>query len=42
MRKAFGGDIFKIQKAMGHININSTVTYLSFNEEDIEKAIMGI
>jgi len=42
MRKAFGGDIFKIKKAMGHKNINSTVAYLSFNEEDIEKAIMGM
>lgn len=42
MRKAFGGDIFKIQKAMGHKNINSTVAYLSFNEEDIKKAIMGM
>jgi integrase len=42
MRKEFRGDIFRIQKAMGHKNINSTVAYLSFNEEDIEKAIMGM
>jgi site-specific recombinase XerD len=42
MRQAFGGDIFRIQKAMGHKNINSTVQYLSFNEADIEKAIKGM
>lgn len=42
MRKAFGGDIYRIQKAMGHKNINSTVAYLSFNEGDIEKAIKGM
>ena len=42
MRLYFKGDIFKIQKAMGHKNINSTVAYLSFNEEDIEKAIRGM
>jgi integrase len=38
--KALGKDIFRLQKAMGHKNINSTVQYLSFNEADIEKAIL--
>ena len=42
MRRHFKGDIFKIQKAMGHKNINSTVAYLSFNEEDIDQAIKGM
>jgi integrase len=42
MRRSFGGDIFRIQKAMGHKNINSTVQYLSFNEADIDKAIRGM
>jgi integrase len=40
--KALGKDIFHLQKAMGHKNINSTVQYLSFNEADIEKAIRGM
>jgi len=40
--KALGKDIFRLQKAMGHKNINSTVQYLSFNEADIEKAIRGM
>jgi len=35
-------DIFRLQKAMGHKNINSTVQYLSFKEADIEKAIKGM
>lgn len=47
MRKAFADhvyealdrDIFRLQKAMGHKNVNSTVQYLSFKESDIEKAI---
>jgi len=38
--KALGKDIFRLQKAMGHKNINSTVQYLSYNEADIEKAIL--
>ena len=37
--EALDRDIFRLQKAMGHKNINSTVQYLSFNEADIEKAI---
>lgn len=40
--EALGQDIFRTQKAMGHANINSTVQYLSFREEDIEAAILGI
>lgn len=40
--KALGKDIFRLQKAMGHKNINSTVQYLSFKEADIEKAIRGM
>jgi integrase len=50
MRKTFanqvyerlGHDIFRLQKAMGHKNINSTAQYLSFKEADIEKAIKGM
>jgi len=40
--EALGRDIFRLQKAMGHKNINSTAQYLSFNEADIEKAIKGM
>ena len=40
--EALGRDIFRLQKAMGHKNINSTVQYLSFKEADIEKAIKGM
>ena len=40
--QALDRDIFRLQKAMGHKNINSTVQYLSFNEADIDKAIKGM
>jgi site-specific recombinase XerD len=49
MRKTFakrvhekvGKDLIKTQKALGHKNINSTVSYLSFAEEEIDEAILG-
>jgi site-specific recombinase XerD len=49
MRKTFarrmydklGRDLVKTQRAMGHRNINSTVVYLSFREEDIADAILA-
>ena len=34
-------DLVKTQKAMGHANINSTVQYLSFREEEIDAAILA-
>jgi integrase len=37
---ALNGDLVKTQRAMGHKNINSTVSYLSFREEDIDNAIL--
>lgn len=40
--EALGRDIFRTQKALGHKNINSTVSYLSFKEADIEAAIMAM
>lgn len=48
MRKTFakrvhaklGRDLVKTQKAMGHRNVNSTVSYLSFDEEEIDDAIL--
>lgn len=50
MRKVFadriweklGHDLVKTQKALGHRNINSTVSYLSFKTEDIDQAILSI
>ena len=49
MRKTFAArmylrldrDLVKVQRAMGHANINSTVQYLSFREEEIEAAILA-
>lgn len=50
MRKTFadrihdrlGRDLIKTQRALGHKNINSTVSYLSFREEEIDEAILSI
>ncbi len=49
MRKTFanriydmlGKDLVKTQRALGHKNINSTVSYLSFREEEIDEAILA-
>lgn len=38
---ALDGDLIKLQKALGHRNINSTVSYLSFREEEIDQAILA-
>jgi hypothetical protein len=35
-------DLVKTQRAMGHKNINSTVAYLSFVEDEIDAAILAI
>jgi site-specific recombinase XerD len=50
MRKTFannvydklGRDLVKTQRAMGHKNINSTVSYLSFCEAEIDQAILAL
>lgn len=50
MRKTFANrvyerldrDLVRTQRALGHRNINSTVSYLSFREEDIDQAILAI
>jgi len=49
MRKTFANrmydklnhDLVKCQRAMGHANINSTVAYLSFREEEISEAMLA-
>jgi integrase len=48
MRKTFakkvheklGRDLLKTQKALGHASVNSTVSYLSVDEEEIDDAIL--
>jgi integrase len=50
MRKTFAdrvyahlnGDLAKTQLALGHRNINSTVSYLSFRQEEVDQAILSI
>lgn len=50
MRKTFaqniyqrvGGDLVKTQKALGHKNINSTISYLTCQDEDVFQAIMSL
>jgi integrase len=39
---ALGENIFKTQKAMGHASLSSTAHYLSFNEDEINNAIVGV
>ena len=41
VHQALDGDLVKTQRALGHRNINSTVSYLSFAEEDIDEAILA-
>lgn len=49
MRKSFaarvyevlGHDLVKTQKAMGHRNINSTVSYIGFLDSDVDNAILA-
>lgn len=50
MRKTFANkvydalehDLVKTQRALGHRNINSTVQYLNFREEEIDQAILSM
>lgn len=39
VHSALEHDLFKTQKALGHASIQSTLSYMSFQEEDIENAI---
>jgi site-specific recombinase XerD len=38
----FGHDLVKTQKALGHKNVNSTVSYLSFKDEELDEAVLAI
>jgi integrase len=39
---ALGENIFKTQQALGHKSVSSTAHYLSFREEEITEAILGV
>lgn len=42
VHEALGEKIEKTQKAMGHSSLSSTAHYLSFKEEEISTAIVGV
>jgi site-specific recombinase XerD len=39
---AFGGAVEKVQAALGHASISSTIAYLSFNHAEIDDALMAL
>jgi site-specific recombinase XerD len=40
VHKAFGGDLFRTAKAMRHSSPMTTLKYLSFKQEEIDRAIL--
>jgi integrase len=40
--RKLGNDLFRTQKALGHSSINSTISYLSFQTQEIDAAILSI
>ena len=40
--EAFDGDIFKTAKALRHKSINSTASYLSFRQEEIDETVLHL
>lgn len=42
MYKALDKDLIRTQRALGHANVNSTVSYLSFNETEIDEALLSL
>jgi site-specific recombinase XerD len=42
VHKALGGDLFRTSKAMRHSSPLTTLRYLSFKQEDIDRAILSI
>jgi integrase len=40
MRKAVGGDLLKLQKLMGHSDVESTVKYLDDDEDELRDAVL--
>ena len=41
VHKALGGDLFRTSKAMRHSSPLSTLRYLSFKQEEIDRAILS-
>jgi len=41
VHEALGRDIFRTQKALGHRQVETTIKYLSFDESDIDAAILA-
>jgi site-specific recombinase XerD len=42
MHEALKGDLAKLQAALGHKAITSTISYISFAHEDIDEAIISL
>jgi len=41
-RRIFKGDILKIQRALGHSNIQSTLKYLNYHDEEVMESVGSI
>jgi integrase len=42
VRVALGGDIFRLSKAMRHTSVFTTLAYLSYKQEEIDRAILRV
>lgn len=42
VHKALGNDVFKTQRALGHRSIQSTLSYLEIDQDEINAAILGV
>lgn len=42
MKEALKGDLQKIQAALGHKSITSTIAYLGFDQGEVNQAIEGL
>jgi len=40
VRAALGGDIFRLSKAMRHTSVFTTLAYMSYKQEEIDRAIL--
>ena len=40
--RASGRDLVRTQRALGHVNINSTVQYLSWSLDDLQELILQL
>ena len=42
VHKIYGGDLLKTRLALGHKDINSTIQYLSVDDGEVDKGILGV